>query len=108
MTDLEIEYKEIELKQIAEKLLKDCKYVTKLIIKSLILNLFIVALESLCIYNLFVIKNDGYKYLSKNFCIICLIFTSIIGLRSIHYIIENIKQLFKVFVIQTSIKKFII
>ena len=107
MTELELKDKYDKLQQNADEILKDCKYCNKLIIKSLIINLLVITMESWCIYNLFVIKHDGFKYLSKNICIICLIFASIIGLRSFKYVMQNIKHLIDIYLIQYYIKNFI-
>ncbi len=102
---IDSEDKEQQIKQDIQELMNNYKQVNKLIIKSLIINLLIIILESWCIYNLFIIKHNGYKYLSKSICLICLIFATIVGLRSFQYILINIKHLFDIFVIRYFMKK---
>ena len=83
-----------------EQLLIECKYLKKKLIQVIFVNISILLFELFCIWNCFQIKTNGFKLLSKEFCLFVVIFATIVGLKAFVNVLKQTKQYFKISLIK--------
>lgn len=86
------------------KILEECKTLKKKIYKNISFNIIILFLEIICILNVFEIKKTGFIFLPKLFCLIILVFASMIGIKALISIIKYVKHYFVMQIIQEALE----
>ena len=100
-----METKDIDKEKI-DKMIDDCKFLKRKLIKNIIINLIVVLLETYCIYSLFIIKQNGFQVFPKEICLIILSIATIIGLNALIELLKTVKNYLYIFVIKSMLNKF--